>query len=695
MPLLSLGDVPPRAGVVERPEILSVESWLRDPDAGSTLWIHGPPGSGRTTVVASAIRRAGAAGLPAKRVACSAGLSLEEALDELKDFFSQLGSPALANVLDQRAVLCSKVAVLFQALRERPILLWIDDLDALETAMAEARREREPLDYFLEGCRTLEGGASRIILVSRSVPPRECCPSLAIDELSQENAEALWVRLAGCTPTGIRPGVRRDPFIVVLLSCATSRLGAEKVEEMLSSGGDSVDRVLEGVLGHLTPQAIGFLEAASLLPPDPTRQALKEIAGWTGSGIAADDPTLRELEGWGLAALAPEGAAGGAHFLVPQRVRAFVEGRLRLESPDRWRGVHSAIGSYYTKLGAKTSSLWHFLAGWRGYCRAALHDDAYELQKAFLQEMLRRGYLDLARSVLEETVRTATGAARAVTLGNLSIIYKNAGDFTRALDTYGRVHEEFVALGDMLNAARVLHQMGNTHYMKGDYEAALTSYRQSLDLSTRLGDKTVSAATSIQIANVHYQLCDLDEALHEYLHAIAETRALGAHPLTVAVALQISHVYFRSGMYLEAKTYLEEAETSARTCGDLRNLVKVLEAQGSLARERREYDVARERYDAAFSCAESLGDAVEAAAALILAGDLEKVRLQLVEALAAYYRAKRNLDSYAARGAASLGDLEELRDKIEDRIQSMAASLGAETFERVLRRAQASLDGKA
>ena len=300
--------------------------------------------------------------------------------------------------------------------------------------------------------------------------------------------------------------------------------------------------------------------------------------------------------------------------------------------------------------------------------------------------MLRRGYLDLARSVLEETVRTATGAARAVTLGNLSIIYKNAGDFTRALDTYGRVHEEFVALGDMLNAARVLHQMGNTHYMKGDYEAALTSYRQSLDLSTRLGDKTVSAATSIQIANVHYQLCDLDEALHEYLHAIAETRALGAHPLTVAVALQISHVYFRSGMYLEAKTYLEEAETSARTCGDLRNLVKVLEAQGSLARER---------YDAAFSCAESLGDAVEAAAALILAGDLEKVRLQLVEALAAYYRAKRNLDSYAARGAASLGDLEELRDKIEDRIQSMAASLGAETFERVLRRAQASLDGKA
>src|SRR5688572_3617298 len=130
--LIALGHIAPRWQLLERAETARIEEWILDPSAPAALWIHGPPGSGRTTAAAAAIRRAApAAGLSARRIVAHGDLVLEEAIDELGTLFRHLGSEQLELALAQRSLGRSKIAVLLESLREVPCILWIDDADRL------------------------------------------------------------------------------------------------------------------------------------------------------------------------------------------------------------------------------------------------------------------------------------------------------------------------------------------------------------------------------------------------------------------------------------------------------------------------------------------------------------------------------------------------------------------------------------
>src|SRR5262245_48025560 len=124
--LLALGDLSTRPHWVERPEIKAICDWLTGHESPA-LWVSGPRTSGRTAAVAKAIRDA--APPLAQRVLCVPGSSFEEVLDKINYLLQQVGNQALTLVLDQRAGLRSKIAVLFQALRDLPLVLWLDDFD--------------------------------------------------------------------------------------------------------------------------------------------------------------------------------------------------------------------------------------------------------------------------------------------------------------------------------------------------------------------------------------------------------------------------------------------------------------------------------------------------------------------------------------------------------------------------------------
>jgi tetratricopeptide (TPR) repeat protein len=636
--VLALGDVPPRAGMIEREIIAQIADWLRSPGGRPCLWVHGPAGSGRTTSVAAAIRLSGGGGRHVKRVACFAGISIEEVLDDASNLLRQTGIDSLARVLDQRAHCRSKVAVLLQTLQAAPFVLWIDDADQLGTTEGA-------LDLFLEGCRTLDSANGRLLIVSQNPPPS-----------SQETIQTLEVDTRGCA--------------------WIERLSAE-------STGAAIPRV--------SADAWGVLQAAAVLPPEPSRQALREVSAALGVTLelkpGRDDDALRELEAHGLITLAPlsEGDSpwSGPPAAVPSPVRRFVEERLQRESLETWKALQTVVGTYFLRLASSTGNLWHFVAAWRAFLKAELRDESYEIQKAFLQDLIQRGCFDVARHVIEATVRTSEGTRRAVALGNLAILHKNAGDYAHALELYGQVRDELIDLGDSVNSARVLHQIGNTQYLMGDLAAAVASYEESLELSTQLGDRSVAVATRIQIANVQFQRGERDLALDSYLETLADARVSNDRSLAAAVETQIGQIHFLARRYVEADAYLKDAESDCRGCGDLRSLVKVLEAQGMVARERREYDLARSRYEEAFRAAGALGDGVEAATALVLAGDVERLRLQLADSLRFYKKAKRTLDAYAAGGAAVEEGAAAVKRKIAECIDSLATDIGHAAFERL------------
>ena len=680
--IIALGHLAPRWQLLERAETARIEEWILDPGAPCALWIHGPPGSGRTTAAAAAIRRsAPAAGLSARRVAAHRDIILEEALDELGALFRQLGSDQLELALAQRSLTRSKIAVLLASLREIPCILWIDDADRL---VSERTGLRDEVRYLLDGLAALDRGAGRAIIVSTAPPPPGTPSSISVSPLSPSESASLWSAAGG---TGTPPAGSRRPLEVILLARA-SKLGASPVPRDEKDAA-LVSAVIEEAEAHLGKASLSALRAASALPPQPSRGALREAFLAEGLDLVLDRggerSPLRELVDRGLMELRAEEAPEGPPLSVHDAVRDAVIERWRSADPDGWKRIRRFAARHALGTASRTGGIWPLVSAWRSLMEAGLPEDAYDVQRVFVQELVRRGHLELAREVLEETAPVVKGLARAVTLGNLAIIHKNSGDHDHALEIYRQVHAEFERLGDDANTARVLHQIGNTRYLKGDHGGALESYRKSLETSSALGDKAVAGATRIQIANIHYQRGELPEALAAYEESLDAARTGADASLIAAVEVQIGRIHFLEGRYLDAEARLREAESQATAAGDLRSLLKVYEAQAELARKLRDYDSARCRCDRAAETAASLGDALESVAAIVRTADLERERLHLAEAVAIYAKALGLLRTFAARGAGTDAELEEIAAKIGARLREMEQILGADVYARIRR----------
>lgn len=652
--LLSLGDVPPRRGVELRPELEAVKLWADSSSGRPGLWVHGPRGSGRTTAIAEALRRST---LPhaVRRVACFPGMSLEEVLEHAAQLFRQTGDEGLAGVLRQRAHVRSKVFVLLEVLRTRQLSLWIDDADLLHGAPGS-------LDVVLASAGRMQGALGRLIITTTSPPPSG-------HETVFEVISTSW--------TGS-----------VLERWVSSRAPG-------ASGPEAIEQAVSQSRRSLSPPANAALEAISTLPPGTTRQVFREVLAVVGIELdlrtPAAEPLLLELEDAGLVDLAvPRGeddVVTGPPLSIPEPVRAALERALKERDGVRWKRLVAVQGANALRLASRTADLWSFVQAWRAYFAAGELETAHELQKAFVEELIQHGSIDAARHVLEETVRVSTGTRRTVALGNLAIIYKNTGEPRRALEAYGEVRDHLLRSGNIPNLARVLHQIGNTHYVLTDYHAALESYRHSLEASSEAGERHVAAATRIQIANVHFVLGERQTALGEYLATLEESRALGDQSLECAVALQLGQMYLEDGQSIEAEAHLGQADAAARSLGDLRSLVKIHEALGRLARDRREYVVARSRFDAAHGFAVALGDAGEIVSSLIHIGDLEKDRLHLVEALSAYRGAEQIARELGQQAPA---EAEAIVRPVRERVRRLAEEMGELAFLRL----EGTLEGK-
>src|SRR2546422_3063673 len=381
--LLALGRLWLPSDLLDRPEISSIHGWLEGRE-GPCLWVHGPAGSGRTTAIAAAIGRA--APRMAKRVLCASGTSFEQVLDEVSFVLRQAGNLVLANVVDQRASLRSKIAVLFQALRGSPLVLWLDDFDKLLVSAAEAKMKTRSVDYFLEGCQTLKGCESRIVIVSGERPRSGCFYELAVGALSPDLAELYWKRLSNGAPLpwrGALPALPRTPFNISFVAQVEDKLSPTLLRHLLSSSGDPVEKIIEAAVERLSPLALEVLEALSTLPPEPSRQALRDVAAPQGMELNVtaplQDPLLSELLRWGLISV-PQHPVDEPTALVPSCVKGFVEGRLRKRSMEKWRDLHAAIGCYFLRLAANSAHLWDLVAGWREFLIAGLHEKAYAVQ---------------------------------------------------------------------------------------------------------------------------------------------------------------------------------------------------------------------------------------------------------------------------------------------------------------------------
>jgi tetratricopeptide (TPR) repeat protein len=661
----------------------------------SLVWVQGEAGSGKTTAVARALSSSrDFAGI--RRIACFPGLRLEEVLYAVNDLLRQLGINDLAMVLDQRSPLLAKLGVLLRVIAEYPVALWLDDFQDLTAG--DGKNSKKVLAEFLQGYASLSGNRTGLLVITSEEPPPPVVPDpLVIPPLGAGEAQNLWSALDGSRPpradpvdlTALPARLRSQPLALELTRRLTLHRGCSGEHEILARNEAAIgaEEVCSALTGLLAADARALLEVLAISQRPPSRQALRELTAAGGQevvlGSAPPDARLVELGSSGLVRLnrdTEDVAPVTLHPLV-QRV---VERRARTRDPERWKNLLSSAAGYYVRLRGKGGNFWNLHRARCLLFRAGCYPEAYELHKCYLENLLQLGYLDLARQVLAETVSTTSGQSRAVCLGNLAMIHKSQANYDQALKLYEELQNEFRLLGDFANLARVLHQLGNTRYLKNDLSGALGCYRRSLELSTELGDPAIATATRIQIANMLYQLNRLQEALENYERIVEALLATGNNSMIAAVRLQMGQIHLQDKRYMEAATQLEEAAREAGEVNDRRSLLKVLKTQALVALEQREYDQSAAAYRDAVRVACELGDFMEAAVCKILHGDLERRRVRLRHSLALYMSARQTVADRTVFGTSSDRERKHVHTTVQKRLTDLATTMGAVAFRRAL-----------
>lgn len=695
--LLALDTPLAPGGVEETATHHALAAFIQD-GPNKMVWIRGPAGAGKTTTVASVLQTV--SGFNAiRRVACHPSLRIEEVLYQLSDFLRHLGIDELSRVLDQRTSLMAKIGVFLDVLAKHPLIVWWDDIHLLQ-APGEEDQGDEIVEAFLTRCTSLpEDCQGRLLFTAETAPPPDVrLPEIPFSPLSAQESEGIWGRLIGqgnlapprVGDLGFSEPVWSLPLHLRLLSGILARIGRSGIEDLSGRrhATPSLGDMVTTLLSSLPPESRRLLEAIAAFGRPMGKKALLHLERRGADEPPLEEPALdamlEELAEHALVTLDSETGSGPSVCFLHPAVQQHVETITQKDQLQRWKTLRASAGSYFLRLGSKGGDIWHYYWSRHHFFDAGQHDKACQLHKAFLEELLKCGYLDLARRVLSETIATTTGPQRAVALGNLAIIHKNEADYENALQLYARAREELTLLDDQPNMARVLHQIGNTLYLKGDLKEALQSYRASHDISMGLGDRMVATATKVQIANVLCGLGKEDEALRDYEETVNELRDSTNRSMVAAVHLQMGNVHLQSGRYLEAESSFREAEQETRKGNDKRGLVKALRCRARVTRELREYDQALALYQQVETTAAELGDWVELINCLVLKGDLETIRAQLGKALAHYLDAQDSLADLERSKTVSSQQVQIVKNAVGEKVDELAGRMGTEAFDRVV-----------
>jgi len=184
----------------------------------------------------------------------------------------------------------------------------------------------------------------------------------------------------------------------------------------------------------------------------------------------------------------------------------------------------------------------------------------------------------------------------ALLLNNVGVIYKNTGEYDKAIEYYQenlRIQEE---LGHILNMARSRANIGTVYYYFGiDYNKALEYYNTSLELFRQyteeysddeegavLEGRSGMAGIYLNIGLVYKELNNMGLAIDNYRKALRIFREIDDKPGIANTQNQIGLVYLEGGSYDDALTASLNALNLYREIGNRREVAATLRNVGTI-----------------------------------------------------------------------------------------------------------------
>ena len=228
--------------------------------------------------------------------------------------------------------------------------------------------------------------------------------------------------------------------------------------------------------------------------------------------------------------------------------------------------------------------------------------------------------------------------------------------------------------------ANDINEKGIEHINKGNLDSALVYFKISLELNKKVGD-TLNIATSLNNIGYIFKSQDkLDEALKYYTESLELYKKFG-NPPDIALSLNnIGSIYYNQGKLEEALKYLEEAlelfgkfSNPAKIASCLNNIGFIYDSQGKLEK-------ALKYYTEALELSKKVGNPSDIAGSLNNIGTIYDSQGKLDEALK-YYTEAFELDKKVgnpfnvARSLNNIGFIYSSKGKLDEALKYYTEAL--------------------
>jgi len=201
----------------------------------------------------------------------------------------------------------------------------------------------------------------------------------------------------------------------------------------------------------------------------------------------------------------------------------------------------------------------------------------------------------------------------AKNLGNLGVCYRELSDFRKAIGLYRAQLYITREIDDHLGEADALRDLGICYKHLGKPQKAIEFYQQALKIYREEEHERGQASILTNLGNVFTDFADPRRAIEVYQQALAIVRKLEDSNTEAIVLVNLGRAYANLGEFRQAIEFHEQALTIDREMGDRSGQAIDLDNLGWAYFGIGEVRLAIEYYQQALALAETMGDRISMA----------------------------------------------------------------------------------
>jgi tetratricopeptide (TPR) repeat protein len=153
-------------------------------------------------------------------------------------------------------------------------------------------------------------------------------------------------------------------------------------------------------------------------------------------------------------------------------------------------------------------------------------------------------------------------------LGNLGVVYRNLGEYRRAIEYQEKCLAIAREIGDRRGEGAALGNLGNAYDSLGEYRRAVEYHEQDLQITREIGDRRGESSALGNLGNAYSSLGEHRRAIKCHGQALVIDKALGDRWGECQDLGNLGNAYNTVGEYRHGIEYLEQTLTIAREIGD-------------------------------------------------------------------------------------------------------------------------------